>query len=421
MTMLTQAPLTVVDLFCGAGGLSLGLRRAGFDVIFAADHFKAAVDSYRRNLGDHVHDIEIAEDTAIPPSTLIVGGPPCQGFSSAGMRRAGDHRNTLVTVFAKIIARNKPLGFIFENVEGFLTGDGGERVLDLLKPVIEAGYRVHLRKVNAANYGVPQHRKRVLAIGGLGWEPTFPEPTHSAYGAPGAHRGATALPLCPTLMDALAGLPEPAACPPGLPTMHFHPPLDDSDLERVHLLKQGQTMRDLPERLWHDSYRRRAFRRVKDGTPTERRGGAPAGVRRLRGDEPSKAITGGARSEFVHPAADRYVTLRECARTQTFPDDFEFIGTQSEQSLLIGNAVPPQLAEAVGRHLVRQLQEARTIEMPGALLSFVPTMSTGMSPALERITDLVHSTFMRKSASPHEPASQAPLLRLPRYRRDRTP
>src|SRR5206468_12426062 len=124
----------------------------------------------------------------------------------------------------------------------------------------------------------------------------------------------------------------------------FHRPLVGVDLERAKALKPGQRMRDLPTELWHDSYRRRANRRVMDGTPTERRGGAPAGVRRLVPDAPSKAITGGSLAEFLHPSEDRSLTLRECARIQTFPDEFTFQGTCAERAQLIGNAVPPLLA-----------------------------------------------------------------------------
>lgn len=141
-------PLTVVDLFSGAGGLSLGFQRAGWRVLESHDHFEAAAATYRRNLGDRI--------------------------------TCGN-----IHVFAQIIVKHKPCAFVFENVEGFLTAEDGGRVLELLAPLVQAGYRIHLRKVNAANYGVPQHRKRVVAIGGLGWEPTFPEPTHRAYGAPG--------------------------------------------------------------------------------------------------------------------------------------------------------------------------------------------------------------------------------------------
>lgn len=390
---------TVVDLFGGAGGLSLGLSRAGFKVALALDHFKAAVATHRNNTGDEVRDEEISESTELPKSTVIVGGPPCQGFSSAGQRRAGDHRNTLVSVFANLIVRDRPRAFVFENVEGFLTGEDGERVIDLLGPLVAAGYRIHLRKVNAANYGVAQHRKRVLGIGGLGFDPTFPEPTHRAFGAPGSENIGEGLPPTPTLLDALEGLPVPTNTQPGVPQGHFAGMLDEEDLARVKLLKPGQTMRDLPPELWHDSYRRRAFRRVQDGTPTERRGGAPCGIRRLVGDEPSKAITSGARAEFVHPTEDRYLTLRECARIQTFPDEYCFYGSQAEQMLQIGNAVPPRLAEVVGKTLMMDLARASIGNMPGALLSFVPTSASGMSPALARITERVLATFGNSTAT----------------------
>jgi DNA (cytosine-5)-methyltransferase 1 len=167
----------------------------------------------------------------------------------------------------------------------------------------------------------------------------------------------------------------------------------------MRLLKPGQTMKDVPVELWHDSYRRRAYRRVMDGTPSERRGGAPAGLRRLRGDEPAKAITSGAISEFVHPAEHRYLTLRECARIQTFPDDFVFVGTVSECMLQIGNAVPPRLGEAIALSLKRDLMKLKTQSEPakeGALLSFLPTLSNDKSPALEKLCKRVEKRFWTK-------------------------
>ena len=396
VTIDTPAQLnapTAVDLFCGAGGLSTGLRNAGFRVVRAVDHFDAAVKTYRRNVGDHVEKTEIHEAMELPPATIITGGPPCQGFSSAGLRRSGDKRNNLVSVFAELIARHRPAAFIFENVEGFLTAESGSRVLDLLGPLVAAGYRIHLRKINAANFGVAQHRKRVLGIGGLGWDPTFPAPTHRAFGAPGVHRVGVDLPPTPTVLDALAGLGPPTAKSPGSPTGHFAVSLDADDLARVSALREGQTMQDLPETLWHESYKRRAFRRVMDGTPADRRGGAPCGIRRLVGEQPCKAITSGARSEFVHPTENRYLTMREAARIQGFLDDFEFIGRQSDIALLIGNAVPPLLGEMVGRQLAEDLRTAKLGEKPGALLSFVPTSAGGMSPAMERTVNLVRERF----------------------------
>ncbi len=174
---------------------------------------------------------------------------------------------------------------------------------------------------------------------------------------------------------------------------HVGKPLEGLDLERAEHLKPGQCMRDLPEDLWHESYRRRAFRRVMDGTPTECRGGAPFGLRRLRADQPCKAITSGALRDFLHPNENRPFTVRECARLQTFPDDFRFIGCRADRILLIGNAVPPLLAERIARHLLSGITAAEPRHSSGELLSFVPTLSSGLSPALEAVVRTVKSRF----------------------------
>jgi len=384
---------TVVDLFCGAGGLSLGFARAGFEVALGIDSMEAAAETHAANLGHPVRAEEISTATALPEADVIVGGPPCQGFSSAGMRRSGDARNSLVSVFAKIVAAARPRAFVFENVEGFLTADNGARVLDLLDPLVEAGYCIHLRKINAANFGVPQLRKRVLAIGGLGWEPPFPLPTHTATGAPGAHLAGVHLPAAPTLGDAIGDLPRATTAPPGRLEDHYSRPLGADSLARIRALRPGQTMRDLPEDYWHESYRRRAYRRVMDGTPTERRGGAPAGLRRLRSDEPSKAITSGAPREFVHPSEPRPLTLRECARIQTFPDSFTFSGTGSDRAVMIGNAVPPVLAAVVAEHVEKGLRSVSRVGSTGRLLSFVPTLASGASPALDHVRRTIERRF----------------------------
>ena len=361
---------TAIDLFCGAGGLSLGLTRAGFRVVRGYDQWTQAVATHRANFAHDVEQVAIAPDMDLPTVDLIVGGPPCQGFSSAGLRRVGDRRNSLVRAFSALVARHRPPAFVFENVEGFLTAGDGAFVFDLLEPVIEAGYWVHLRKVNAATFGVPQHRKRVIGVGGLGWDPGFPSPTHRAYGAPGAPLGTpSTMPLAPALNEALADLP-----PATEQSRHgscddldhsFIPP-NAADAARAKLLAPGQCMKDLPEHLWHDTYRRRAFRRVMDGTPSERRGGPPSGLRRLDGSQPSKAITAGAISEFLHPTENRRLTIRECARIQTFPDSFPLHGSRRDRALLIGNAVPPLFAERLAAHLLPRLIRARSDRPAGA-------------------------------------------------------
>lgn len=396
ITMTGGSKFTILDLFCGAGGLSLGLARVGFTTVLAVDNNKVALQTYSSNLGCHAVELDLSKEVTLPETTVVVGGPPCQGFSSAGLRQRNDHRNSLVGCFARMVVKLRPLAFIFENVEGFLTAEGGDRVIELLEPLINAGYRIHLRKINAANYGVPQHRKRVVGIGGLGWDPSFPPPTHSAFGAPGAQRAARGLRRAPTISDILVGLSLPATEAPGFPQGHFYRPLKGIELQRAMALKPGQTMRDLPEELQHESFQRRAFRRVMDGTPTERRGGAPSGIKRLKPDEPSKAITGGSCAEFLHPIEHRPLTIRECARLQTFPDEFEFYGGSAEQMQLIGNAVPPLLAQVIGQNLVRDLVNVKPVHSEGALLSFVPTVSDGVSPVLRNVIDRVNQQFIHR-------------------------
>ena len=192
------------------------------------------------------------------------------------------------------------------------------------------------------------------------------------------------------LADALEGLPAATPYWLGSPHDHIARVVSVADRERIPLLRQGQTMRDLPEELWHQSYRRRANRRVADGVRTEQRGGAPAGLRRLLADEPSKAITSAASREFIHPVEDRPLTLRECARLQTFPDWFEFVGNRADRATMIGNAVPPMFARSIGSAIARTLAAPLDLAMTtGSLRRFDPTSADGMSPALASAIALV--------------------------------
>jgi len=397
--------LTSADLFAGAGGLTLGLQRAGFDTVVALDNWHPAVGTLERNFGGSrvcsrdirelsASDVLARTGGAVP--LLVAGGPPCQGFTSAGARRASDHRNTLVGEFARMVSELRPQWFLFENVEGFLTMSGGDFLVDLLDGVLDGGYRIRLRKVNVANYGVPQLRKRVIAIGSLGVDPGFPGPSHHAFGAPGAEMDCTAaLPLAPTVAEALGQLGEPALTTQDQAIQgHLASSVSEADLRRFQLLRQGQTMRDLPKELQHRSYDRRANRRVADGMPTERRGGAPAGLRRLCADEPSKAITSAANREFVHPVEDRCLTLRECARLQGFPDDFQFVGNRAEQATLIGNAIPPAFGEVFGRwvDMRTSVLSSGTDDSP-RLLEFHVTNGAGISPILRQVVERINARY----------------------------
>jgi DNA (cytosine-5)-methyltransferase 1 len=398
----SSAVVGAVDLFSGAGGLAEGLAEVGCSVALGSDIWLPAAQTYTANFPGHpfaqcdIRDLSATDvkSTGVTDGPwMLGGGPPCQGFSSAGARKGGDPRNTLVGRYAELAAELLPDVVLFENVEGFLTSEGGRYVVGLLDPLIEAGYRVSLRKVNVANFGVPQLRKRVVGIAALHRDPVDLEFTHRAFGAPGTSLVGHGLPQTLTLEEALAGLPAPTEEKPGEPTWHWKRASSPKELERISNLKPGQTMRDLPEHLWHPSYKRRANRRVADGTATERRGGAPAGLRRLMPDEPSKAITGAATREFIHPYEDRALTCREAARLQTFPDHFDFVGNSSEVATLIGNAIPPRFAAALARAGVETALQTRDAGQPGALVRFDPTPSGGMSPALAKVTELVRSRY----------------------------
>lgn len=402
-----------LDLFCGAGGLSCGLA-ANFDVRAHLDHWPPAVSTLNTNFEEQREPVDIAEMTAAElramaggTPSVIAGGPPCQSFTSAGRRDATDHRATLVGVYARLAAEVRPPVVVFENVEGFVTTGGGRYVIDLLDPLIDAGYNVALRKVNLANYGVPQHRKRVIVVASLLGTPPFPAPTHSAWGAPGAQHVA-GRPPTPNVREALECLVPPDA--PNAPQGHIaRYPRDTEQRKRIAGLREGETMRDLPEDLWHESYSKRANRRVSDGTPSERRGGAPAGLRRLRRDEPSKAITSSAIREFVHPTANRTLTLREAARLQTFDDTFQFHGTANDQATLIGNAIPPRfaavLSAAVHEHVTAASAQADVLPDEGVLVEFTVTKAESMSPALAKVVDAIRTRYRQERLFP--PALQS--------------
>lgn len=398
-----QPAPTVVDLFCGAGGLTVGFEDSGFDIAVASDFWHPAAETHRANF-PHTPFFE-ADIREISPTDIknycggaapdvVAGGPPCQGFSSAGTRSEGDVRNTLVGIYTNLAVELEPNVIVFENVEGFLTAGEGRFVTDLLDPLIGAGYSIRLEKLNVAHFGVPQLRKRVIAIATKGRTPAPLEPTHSASGAPGVWRRGIGLPYTRTVGDALRH----AIADPTDPLSKIREP---SELERmrVEALKPGQTMRDLDPSLRHASYARRANRRVADGMPTEKRGGAPAGLRRLVATEPSKAITSAAIREFVHPTENRLLTLREAATLQTFPVNFQFIGTRSEISTMIGNAIPPAFAAALGSAVFETLARPQR-EVQGELTDFIVTHAEAMSPALRRTVNLVNQRYNRLSPVP---------------------
>lgn len=417
----------VLSLFSGAGGFSYGFSLAGLKPVCGAEIDKNACETYETNVASTCFNVDLSE---VSPEIFrdvlgqreplaIIGGPPCQGFSTAGPRKADDPRNRLIFNYFRIVESVRPRWFIFENVEGLLTSGDGQAVSALIREFLRIGYSVRLEKVNFAGFGVAQTRKRVLIIGNrMGIEFFFPQEQFS-YNS-GKAKKHSDKPFAPTLLQAIEGLGRPSQkrtedaryAGPAVPgsydsmmregnqteatTEHFDN-TSIEDAERLGLLSGGQTMKNLPEEYWHDSFKRRAFRRVQDGTPSEKRGGAPSGIKRLHGDFQSLTITGAASREFIHPLENRPLTVRECARIQSFPDQYRFSGNAASVIQQIGNAVPPLSAAVFASHLQQldgafgsDLQPPRTSSQP-RFLGYVLTESTGMSEALKKTEGLLQN------------------------------
>jgi len=406
----------VISLFCGAGGCSLGFKQAGYDIVYATDIDEVAVKTYSLNFANTIcecRDIReicfksLMKRLKLSPGELdfLIGGPPCQGFSSAGSRFWEDPRNLLLKRYAEALESIKPKWFLMENVEGLLTANHGEYLSEIVKVFIALGYQIRIEKVYAHEYGIPQRRKRVFIVGNnLGIPFRFPDSTSPAKGKIFRLAGCT-------LRDAIGTLPQASANVGTLPyaeptsepferylrsssdciTEHFSSPLNVTQTARIRCLKPGQTMKDIPEHLQHDSFRRRANRRVQDGTPTEKRGGAPTGLKRLFYDEPCLTITGASTREFIHPEAGRPLTLRECARVQTFPDDFVFRGNSTDKIKMIGNAIPPLLAKRFADHIEKTCGFSGIPQHQGGLISFSLTKAEAMSPTLKKTSAILSS------------------------------
>jgi len=419
----------VVSLFCGAGGLSLGFLNAGLKPIISADVDAYACETYKHNINSNCLNLDLSQ---ISPDFFaeilngtspfaVIGGPPCQGFSTAGARDKNDPRNQLIFNYLNIVRTLNPRWFVFENVEGLLTSGNGESVHMLVEKFIELGYSLRLEKVNFASYGVPQTRKRVLIIGNnLGLDFEFPEELFSFNS--GKSKRITNKVFAPSVLEALDGLGAPSANKfdrveySKVNSVSYYDTLMRMDnkensvthhwcANKIHeveifsKLASGQSMKDLSPEFWPPSFSRRAFRRVKDGTPTEKRGGAPSGIKRLNGNLNSLTITGSADKEFIHPNENRTLSIRECARLQSFPDCFDFIGTSKDIIQQIGNAVPPIASQHIANHLLNldskfgsDIGSNSKIRSP-SLIGFKLTDSLGMSGALKETENRLNSLY----------------------------
>ena len=330
--------LRTLDCFCGAGGLSIGFEKAGFEVIYAFDIDEVSIKTYAHNPKYHhgqafIRDIykvtkrSIEEDLGheLGKIDVMIGGPPCQGFSVQRRGDDNDPRNNLILEYCRLIKEIKPQFFVLENVGGLMSKRGKPYIKTLLDTLSAAGYTIQMKKLTASDFGVPQDRKRVIIVGEL----SVNGKGHFEYPTPLVAPKVTVREAIIDLMDKDEN---------DIPN-HKADKLSVINLKRIQAITEGQGQDSLPDELQLNCHKKNNGHRHLDT------------YGRMAWDKPSPTITARfdsfSRGRFGHPVLDRTITLREGARLQTFPDDFEFLGNKVEVARQIGNAVPPVLAEKI--------------------------------------------------------------------------
>lgn len=301
--------MRVVSLFSGAGGLDLGFKMAGHEIVWANDLYGDAVETYRKNIGDHIvcQDITTVPTDSIPDCDIVIGGFPCQGFSVANTKRhVDDKRNTLYLQLIRVIRAKQPKFFLAENVKGLLSLGKGAVMDAIMNDFMGLGYKVKYKLLNAADYGVPQCRFRVIIVGvrnDVDFDFEYPSPTNADP------KATSPLPRWVTVGDALAPIPSP----------------DEPN--------------SLPNHVY--SKYKLGFNGYLGHRPIDPNKPAPTVT--ARGDNKGGVVI------LPHPNGQRRMSGRELAAIQSFPLDYEFYGPLSSVYRQIGNAVPPLLAYAVAK------------------------------------------------------------------------
>lgn len=346
-----------IDIFSGAGGLSLGAQMAGIDVKYAIEINKNAAETFTRNYPDAVvlcKDIKEIKAEQLKfdysPIFIIMGGPPCQGFSMSNTRTRNmdNPNNILFKEFVRLVDELKPLWFVFENVWG-ITNISNGGVMQQIKSCFEKiGYTVVPKVLNASDYGVPQYRERFFMVGNrLGIEFSFPEKQDKIVTVKEAIGDLPVLTNGESLLVGEYRCDESKATPyqrmmrknSKQPTQNLVSRNNDLVIKRYKYIPQGGNWRDIPDDLMFN---------YAD------KGRCHSGIyKRLRFDRPSVVISNYRKSMLIHPDQDRGLSVREAARIQSFPDDFYFEGPLSHIQQQIGNAVPPLLAKAVIEQIIK--------------------------------------------------------------------
>lgn len=339
--------LNSIDLFSGAGGLSEGMKQAGFNVLAAVENNFDAAKTFKVNNPDaHIFesDIRLVSPTEIKNKTglsrgeldILSGCPPCQGFSTLTSKYdENDQRNSLINEVSRLVRELLPRAVMIENVPGLMTR-GSNFLESFIEELKELGYRCSYDVLQVADYGVPQERRRFVLLAGLGFDIKIPSPTHSRNGDFG-------LPKWKTVKDALSDMPPPILHKDSLLcggpqkfNWHVIRQLAPINLKRLLYLKEGGNRYDIPDHL-----RPKCHQGKNSGF------GNVYG--RMSWNKPSPTITGGctvlSKGRFGHPSENRTMSVREAARLQTFPDSFIFNTESIDKACqMIGNALPCEFA-----------------------------------------------------------------------------
>lgn len=348
----------VIDLFAGVGGLSLGFEQKGFEVVLANEYDVSIAKSYMANhknvnmiIGDITSlDLKDTFGKYVGTVDVIIGGPPCQGFSQKGQRKTiYDERNFLFKYYVSVVKLVKPKYFVMENVPNLLTAENGYFIREIEELFNKMDYSLEYGVLNASDYGVPQNRRRAIIIGKLnGNAPKLPLPKGNRV----------------TIWDAISDLAF-LQSGEGAEEQEYRYP-EDSDyekmlradsvslfnhvatkhsslaLERLALIPPNAGREVLPEEHLTKS--------IYSGTWTRMRKNEISVTITTRFDTPSSG-------KFTHPFLNRAITVREAARIQSFPDNFHFIGNKGSQMKQVGNAVPPLLAAAIAEVIMKDIKE----------------------------------------------------------------
>jgi DNA (cytosine-5)-methyltransferase 1 len=327
---------TVFSLFTGAGGMDIGFKSADFEIIGASDIWTESQKTMLLNfpkipfICKDIRQVLVEEILAVTKGIkpdVFIGGPPCQGFSVMGDKNSGDPRNTLFESYVRLVETLRPKCFIFENVKGMQTMFNGRYLKQVCNSFSDIGYDIHLKVLNAKDYGVPQSRQRVIIFGTmLSNNFNFPEPSEKNFGNLVSYKN---------VWDAIGDLVKKDSSFPN------HIPLEHGEIviQRYKLIKEGGKLpppEDLPKEI--------------------RRGNFGNTYVRLHRKRIATTMVPGNNAFPIHPILHRSLTPREAARIQTFPDSIIFSGPRKEQCKLVGNAVPPLMSAHIAKSVQRHLQ-----------------------------------------------------------------